>query len=327
MMEPGSNSLTPDCIEKLRSCKSLPTPPKVALQLIKLAQEPELDIDDIVKVLGIDLALTAKIMQRANSPIYAHQKNAKSLQKAVMLIGFNGVLSLALSFSLVKSLRRESGAGLDHSTFWRRALIAGSSALALGQACKRQDLEELFIAAFIQDIGMLVLDQVEPTLYSDPDLDQAVHQRVLEHEQAHFGATHALVGSWLLAEWNFPGDLVTVTRASDDPNLIPPDTKDRLFFQCVSVSGTIADLCMTQASDETLLDVSEHLETDLHLGPLAFLEIFKNIKVLVQESEPLFEITNVGEEDPDRILERAKKLMELRTVKLDQHISTLSAQL
>jgi len=325
-MEPEPNSLTTECIAKLRSCTSLPTPPKVALQLIKLAQDPELDIDDIVKTIGIDLALTAKIMQRANSPLYAHQKNAKSLQKAIMLIGFNGVLSLALSFSLVKSLRRESGEGLDHSTFWRRALIAGSAGLALGQACKRQDLEELFVAAFIQDIGMLVLDQVEPTLYADPNLDQAVHQRVKEHEQEHFGATHAMVGSWLLSEWNFPVDLVNVTRASDDPILIPPDTEDRLFFQCVTLSGTIAELCMTQASDETILDISEHLETDFHLGPLAFLEIFKNIKILVQESEPLFEITSVGEEDPDTILKRAQQLMELRTVRLDNHISTLSAQ-
>ena len=326
MMEPLSNSLPPECIAKLRSCKSLPTPPKVALQLIKLAQDPELNIDDVVKVIGVDPALTAKLMRRANSPIYAHQKKANSLQKAVMLIGFNGVLSLALSFSLVKSLRRDSAEGLDHSTFWRRALISGSAALAVGQACKRQDLEELFVAAFIQDIGMLVLDQVEPTLYANPDLDQTVHQRMLEHEQEHFGATHAVVGSWLLTEWNFPDDLARVIQASDDPTLIPPDTEDRLFFQCVAISGTIADLCLTKASDETLLDISEHLQTDLHLGPLAFLEIFKNIKELVKESEPLFEITNVGEEDPDTILERAQQLLEIRTAKLDQHLNTLAAQ-
>lgn len=325
-MEPNSNSLSPECIGRLRSCKSLPTPPKVALQLIKLAQDPELNIDDVVKVLGIDPALTAKIIQRANSPIYAHQKKATSLQKAVMLIGFNGILSLALSFSLVKSLRREAKEGLDHSIFWRRSLIAGSAAIAMGQACKRQDLEELFVAAFIQDIGMLVLDQVEPTLYADPDLNQAVHQRVLEHEQDKFGATHALVGSWLLAEWNFPESLVSVIQASDDTKLIPPDTQDRQFLQCVKLSGTIADLSMTQASDETLLDISEHLETDLHLGPLAFLEIFKHIKVLVIESEPLFEINKVGEEDPDTILERAQQLLEIRSLKLDQHINNLAAR-
>ena len=134
-----SHSLSPECIAKLRSCTNLPSPPKVALQLIEMGQDPELNIDDVVKVIGIDPALTTKIMRRANSPIYAHQGKAKSLQKAVMLIGFNGILSLALSFSLVKSLRKESGDGLDHSRFWRRALISGSAGLALGQACKRQD--------------------------------------------------------------------------------------------------------------------------------------------------------------------------------------------
>ena len=199
--------------------------------------------------------------------------------------------------------------------------------MALGQACKRQDLEELFVAAFIQDIGMLVLDQVEPTLYADPDLNQLMHEQVIHHEHEQFGATHAMVGSWLLGKWNFPDDLVNTTLASDDASLIPADGENRAFFQCVALSGPIADMCMTPATDEALLDFSEHLQTDLQLGPLAFLEIFKTLKVLVKESEPLFEINCVGEEeDPDTLIARAQELLDLRTIKLDQQINTLAAQ-
>jgi len=296
------------------------------MQLIKLAQDPEICLEEVVKVIGIDLALTAKIMKRANSPLYANQKKANSLQKAVMLIGFNGILSLALSFSLVKSLRQDSDAGLDHHTFWRRSLISGSAALALGQACKRQDLEELFVAAFIQDIGMLVLDQVEPSLYAQDNLTQTNHQQIIQHETEHFGATHAMVGSWLLRTWNFPDDLVRTTLASDDPTLIPQEKDKRLFFQCVNFSGKIADLCLNPTTDDVLMDFTELLQAELQLGPLAFIEIFKNLKMLVKESEPLFEITSVGEEDPETIITRAQQLLDLRSVKLDEHINTLASQ-
>ena len=297
------------------------------MELVKLAQDPEIDIDNVVKVIGIDPALTAKIMRRANSPLYANQTKVKSLQKAVMLIGLNGILSLALSFSIVRALRRESDLGLDHNAYWRRSLISGSAALALGQACKRQDLEEIFVAAFLQDIGMLVLDKVDPSLYAHPHLRQSIHAEVIQHEQEQFGATHVVVGAWLLSEWNFPKELVTAIMASDDPRLIPEEEENRVFVQCVALGGTMADLCMTQATDEALLEFSEHLQHELQLGPLAFIEIFKNLNSLLIESEPLFEIQSVEGEDPDALLDRAQQLLELRTAKLDLQINKLAAQI
>ena len=52
----------------------------------------------------------------------------------------------------------------------------------------------------------------------------------------------------------------------------------------------IADLHLTQASDETLLEISRHIETGLHLGQQAFLEIIKTLKGMIGEVEALFEI-------------------------------------
>lgn len=324
-METPLFSLPPESEARLQSCTNLPSPPKVALQIIKLAKDPNIDVEDVARILSIDPALSTKILRMANSALYGHQKKVNNLQKAVMVIGFNGVLSLALSFSLVKSLRREQGEGLNQIWFWRRALIAGAACRALGEACHRKDLEELFTAAFIQDIGMLALDQIDSTLYVDPNFDPSSHLSVLAHEVEKFGANHAVVGGWLLSQWNFPEELVSAVRFSDEPDKVPPGHVHAQFFQCVSLSGLIADLCLTQASDDTLLEISGHIETGLHLGALAFLEIFKTLKGMIGEVEALFEIEGQGEYDLDSILEKARELLVLRNIKLDQQINALSA--
>ncbi len=62
-------SLSEECIAKLQSCTSLPSPPKVALQLMDLVKNPEIDIDDVVRILTLDPALSAKILRLANSAL------------------------------------------------------------------------------------------------------------------------------------------------------------------------------------------------------------------------------------------------------------------
>ena len=320
-------SLSEECIAKLQSCTSLPSPPKVALQIMDLVKNPEIDIDDVVRILTLDPALSAKILRLANSALYSHEKKVATLQKAIMLIGLNGILSLALSFSLVSSLRRKQGVGLDHSKFWRRALISGSAGLALARACGRSDQEELFMASFIQDIGMLALDQVEPSLYAHPIVAHMSHQKVLAHEREHFGADHATVGSWLLEKWNFPEVLVTAIRYSDQPDQVQTETTDHHFLQCVGFSGIVADLSIMPVGDDELFKVSELIEGTLQLPSLAFVELFKKIKQLVQESAPLFEIDCQVGFDPDTTMERARKLLVLRHIQLDQKLNTLTTQI
>ncbi len=172
---------------------------------------------------------------------------------------------------------------------------------------------------------MLALDQIDATMYVDPNFDPSSHLSVLAHEVENFGANHNVVGSWLLSQWNFPEDLVLAVRYSDEPDQVPPGHEHAQFFRCVSLSGLIADLCLTQASDDTLLEISGHIETGLHLGPVAFLEIFKTLKGIIKEVETLFDIEGQGEYDLDSILEKARGLLVLRNIKLDQQINTLSA--
>lgn len=52
--------------------------------------------------------------------------------------------------------------GLDYILYWKRALLSGIACQVLGNAREVAEVEELYLAGLLQDLGMLALDQIFP---------------------------------------------------------------------------------------------------------------------------------------------------------------------
>src|SRR6201999_2047764 len=130
---------------QLRRTVNFPSPPGVATHIIELAQDPEIEMGKVAKALSMDSALSSKVLRIANSPLYAQRRRSESLRQALVVLGLNATLTLALSFSLVKSLRGEKPNGLNYPYYWRRVLLAATASRALGDALKQNLAEELFL--------------------------------------------------------------------------------------------------------------------------------------------------------------------------------------
>ena len=315
--------MNPELEAKLKSCSNLPSPPKVASELIQLSNDPEANIQDIAKMLKRDPGLSLKILRIANSPLYANPRNVETLTQATLVIGLNGILALALSFSLVKSLRSEKTRGLDYPLYWRRSLIAASISRAIGKICRLTCLEELFTAALMQDIGMLALDRTLPNLYSDDQFNQACHQDVLAYEKEKIGTTHAAVGSWLLANWRLPERLQMAVSASDDPDRIPAIDDRAQFARCISLSGLIAELYLTNAKRQAIVEVSQKAHVWLGISPEAFTELFEQMEDLVSNTESLFDYDIQENIQIDTILENAREALLIRNMQAFRQVETL----
>ena len=59
----------------------------------------------VAQAIGRDPAMTAKILRIANSAFYSQRRPSQNLRQALVIIGLNAALTLALSFSLVSSMR------------------------------------------------------------------------------------------------------------------------------------------------------------------------------------------------------------------------------
>ena len=74
-------------------------------QVIALAQDPDIDLARVADTVSADPAIAAKVMRIANSAMYARRRQSTNLRQALIVLGLNATLTLALSFTLVSALQ------------------------------------------------------------------------------------------------------------------------------------------------------------------------------------------------------------------------------
>jgi diguanylate cyclase (GGDEF)-like protein len=308
------NNLPPDIAEKLRACQTLPSPPTIAAEIITLVNEPEIDIKKFTALLACDPALSSKILRFANSPVYPYPKKIENLQQALMILGLNATISLALSFSLTKTLKTHKSRGLDYVLVWKRALLAGTVGRVLGFTCQMMEVEELYLSCLLQDLGMLALDQVFPELYAGNGFDSPNHEESVHHEQNTLGLDHAMVGAWLLTQWNFPDRFRLAVAGSHDPEQLARRNERTPFIYAVHLSGKIAEVFLCDTDPSTFQHLRTQAETRLGLKPEAFCEILETTKQHLPETARIFETAIPTWTDPQTILDNAREALLIRNL-------------
>lgn len=132
--------------QRLRFCGNLPSLPAVALKMVELANNSEVDLNDVARVISMDPALVTKLFRAANSPLYGMRRKVTNLRQVLSLLGLQGTLALALGFSLVTTGRDAKAIPLNTEHFWRRSLLAATACRILGERLSMRNLEELFLA-------------------------------------------------------------------------------------------------------------------------------------------------------------------------------------
>ena len=276
---------------------------------MSLCQAEEIDLRLLARALEKDPALTAKILRVANSASIGARTPVTTVGRALTLLGTNTVLTLALSFSLVASRRRGSRGGFDHDRTWRRALTAAAAARSLARP-HELDGEELFLCALLQDLGMLVLAEVEPAFYAPlvaaADGD---HARLAELERDALGSDHAEVSAFLLERWNLPPLVVETARGSHEPTLAPAE--EPLLVRavgCVHLAGLMADVL--EGRDPA--SAATAAGTLLALPPDALHDALQRTAGALPEVTALFEVNLSSAEEIEAVLARAAAALARR---------------
>jgi diguanylate cyclase (GGDEF)-like protein len=315
--------VNPDIEAQLRLTANFPSPPGVATHIIELAQDPDIEMGKVAKVLSMDSALSTKVLRIANSPLYAQRRRSENLRQALVVLGLNATLTLALSFSLVKSLRGGKSNGLSYGLYWRRALLSATSARALGDALRHALAEEIFLAALLQDVGMLALDQAIPDLYSEGEHLQRAHSALARHERKLLEVDHAHIGAWLMQEWNLPERLHRAIRRSHELDLRFSSDPAQIFDRCVALSGPVADLFLLDPEKRQFAETALCAERSLGLDKMAFGQVLGTIGSMIPETEAIFETDSLAKQHPELILEQAREVLMLRSLHALREVNTL----
>ena len=301
---------------RLERCSTLPTLPAVAIKILDLCQRENLDLAEIAKVIANDPALSAKMLKTVNSPAFALRQEVRTLSHAVALLGVNSVRTLVLSFSLLRDVRRSQRAALD--TYWKRSVLAGVGAREVAAALRFPYKEEAFLAALLQDIGMLALRQLGDPIYNDLiDAASYDHDRITAGEKAVFDCDHAEVGAWLIGRWRLPERFRTTTIYSHRPWRMEGemDVDLAMLVRLTALSGVLADIWIHP--DATGAAQRAHIEAAkiLRLPGLSLEEVVRNMAAALPEVSSLFEVDLGSPETMGRVLDQAQEALSILNVK------------
>ncbi len=306
--------MTPELEAHLRSFVNFPSPPGVASHIIELAQDPNIEMGKVAHAIGMDPALSTKVLRIANSPLYAQRRRSENLRQALVILGLNATLTLALSFSLVKSLRSDKPNGVNYPWYWRRALLSAVAARAIGDRLAQPLAEERFLAGLLQDVGMLALDRGVPDLYRDVGDVQRKHRALQSYEKRRLGVDHAEVGAWLMRTWNLPERLCSAIQHSHSLDQTRARSPDDIFNRCVTLSGSVADIFLSDPPQRPFVETAQAAERILGLAKEDFAAVLDVVGMMICETENLFETDILNPREPELILEQAREILMIRNL-------------
>ena len=303
--------MSPELSTTLSLCRNLPSPAGVAVRIIELAQDPETDIATAADVIAMDVALGARMMRIANSPLYASRRRVENLSQALTVLGLNATLTLALGFSLAQC--GQGSHPVARERVWRRSVTAALASRLLGQHAGLRKAEELMLAGLLQDIGMLALLEVLGEDYARLVERAADNAELLAAEREWLGCDHATVGGWLARQWNLPALLREAILESEAP------ASDTPFNACVAVSGHVADIWLAGAdasrSEHAHRDAAMQAATRLGLDYASYLALTEEMVSALPEVCAMFDVPPAPPARIQALLDQARELLVVRNLR------------
>ena len=311
-----------DFDSRVKSQVNFPSPSKVASEVIALARNPDIDMAKVAQAVSRDPAMTAKILRIANSAFYAQRRSSQNLRQALVIIGLNAALTLALSFSLVSTLRAFNPTGLDYRRFWRRSLLAATAARAFSEIAKTGSPEDVFLAALLQDVGILAIDRTEREFYAKLP-NGASHVELQQYERAELGKDHAEYGAMLLQTWNLPSAIWQTVQFSHQPEKSDATTDMGRAQRCVALGSELAEAALASNRAIALAAISGRAIQFLPLRPEQFTEVVSRVLSLIPEAEQLYETSIIDGQDAEDLLTQARDLLAARSLQTLQEVQVL----
>lgn len=200
-----------ELIEDLESGNlQLPTLPEVALRVRDVVDDENASANQIAEIIAQDAALSARLLQVANSPLYRGRQEIDRLSMVVSRLGNKLVRNLVTS-QVMKQMFQATNDMVDKRLrdVWEHSVQVAAIARALAANTPGVMPDQAMLAGLLHDIGTL------PILYRAEERDELLDTPGLLDELIL--RLHTRIGGAILKHWKFPDMLVAV--AAEHENL------------------------------------------------------------------------------------------------------------
>ncbi|HET6250695.1 MAG TPA: HDOD domain-containing protein [Tepidisphaeraceae bacterium] len=252
----------PDLREKrvdliLQQLEELPTLPAVAIRVLEVTRSDGSTADQVVELISSDPALTARILQLVNNAASGVRGEIESVQRAVVLLGFEAVRSAVLAVSVFQTFGAVSvspGGHFSREEFWKHCVAVASCAELLAEHLKVHGTQargvevrirvapgDAFICGLLHDLGKVALDAVLPKSFGRVvEACDLLRGNIADIEQTVIGLDHMVVGKRLCEKWNLPAVIRDcVWLHGQDPGALPSSVKNPGLVNLITLADQI----------------------------------------------------------------------------------------
>lgn len=188
-----------------------PTLPRAAMEVIALAQRPDVGFQDLERIMNTDPLLAARVLRRAQSPAFAGSGGTmQSLREGLVRLGITGIRNIVLEESIRQRLFR---AGQYQALVEAVAEHASRVAVAARAVSRYTALpgDYLYLLGLLHDIGVglalsAIVDKVPKNLHPSPrDVIGCVTD------------IHEELGASLTRAWGLPAEVSLIVEHHHNP--------------------------------------------------------------------------------------------------------------
>lgn len=198
--------------------ETLPSLPELYRRLMDEISRDDPDNQVVSKIIQMDIAMTAKILQIINSAFFGLRRSITDVPDAVKMLGTDTVKSLALSVGVFSQLKVSREFAGELNQIWQHSMDVALAAKAISTHEGSAMTDEAFTVGFLHDVGTLVMMLNLPGLYQEVNRlteEEGIVRTVAEN--AIYGTEHGAIGAYLLGLWGLPWNMIEAVAFYAEP--------------------------------------------------------------------------------------------------------------
>ncbi|MGA2540052.1 MAG: HDOD domain-containing protein [Verrucomicrobiota bacterium] len=204
----------------LPQIRKLPATPVLYAKVSEELSSPSGSLNVVAQLICHDPVMSAKMLQIANSALFAASREVTDMLEAVMILGSERIKSLILLSGVFSQYSDAKDSAASIQPLLAHSIQVGgfARAIALNETKSSRAAEAAFTAGVLHDIGKLILAGNLPEKFGRARA-LAAERKLSAHEAEMevFGVSHARFGACLLAAWGLPLPILEAVAWHHEP--------------------------------------------------------------------------------------------------------------
>jgi putative nucleotidyltransferase with HDIG domain len=234
------------------------TLPEVTAQIIATVNNPHSTAAELHRIISHDPSLVSRILKVVNSSFFRRRNEIDSVERAIVLLGFDAVHNIAISASVGAMFTREPLCqDFTARDLWTHSVAVAAAARAMAKRISAPLADAAFLAGIVHDVGLLV--ELQVCKQKLKQVCQGAQRNIAPFSTLEYeiiGCNHEELGAALANKWGFPDFCRAAAAYHHHPSLA--DDANRQIAAIVYAADT---LCCQDAIGFNLTAIDQIAQT------------------------------------------------------------------